>query len=247
MKNDFKVLLKEVFINLLISIGIFAAVLIFLYFCGLIVKDGQLINPYLPLELVAGIIGTAYILIVKNPNNYLGFAIGIIMSVLLGVQFYLEGFKDLTILYYCVFIPCQIYTLIKWKRGNNQDMDSEYAIPSFMDVKRFFVVLCILAILMIADLFLLQDEFTTAAVISSAIVGSSTLANFLMIRKRTDAWFYWVIFSICGVILMILSHNYVTLTLYTIYLFINGNVCIAWCKQTPKDRYGWLKLFTKKS
>ena len=126
-------------------------------------------------------------------------------------------------------------------------MDSEYAIPSFMDVKRFFVVLCILAILMIADLFLLQDEFTTAAVISSAIVGSSTLANFLMIRKRTDAWFYWVIFSICGVILMILSHNYVTLTLYTIYLFINGNVCIAWCKQTPKDRYGWLKLFTKKS
>lgn len=247
MKNDFKVLLKEVFINLLISIGIFAAVLIFLYFCGLIVKDGQLINPYLPLELVAGIIGTAYILIVKNPNNYLGFAIGIIMSVLLGVQFYLEGFKDLTILYYCVFIPCQIYTLIKWKKGNNQDIDSEYAIPSFMDVKRFLVVLCILAILMLADLFLLQDEFTTAAVISSAIVGSSTLANFLMIRKRTDAWFYWVIFSLCGVILMILSHNYVTLTLYTIYLFINGNVCIAWCKQTPKDRYGWLKLFTKKS
>lgn len=247
MKNDFSILLKEVVINLLISIGIFGAVLIFLYFCGLLVKDGQLINPYLPLELIAGIIGSAYILVVKNPNNYLGFALGIIMSILLGVQFYLEGFKDLTILYYCIFIPCQIYTLVKWKKGNNTDDNSEYAIPSFLDWKRFLIMLCIFAALIVADLLLLQNEVTIPAIMSAAIVGSSTLANFLMIRKRTDAWFYWVIFSLCGIILFILSHNYVTLTLYVIYLFINGNVCIAWCKQTPKDRYGWLKLFTKKS
>lgn len=243
MTADFKVLLKEVAKNLLLAIGIFAVVFAFLYFCGLVFQeDGKLINPYLPLELAAGIVGSAYVLIVRNPNNYLGFIIGILMSILLGIQFFLEGFKDQTILYYCIFIPCQVLTLVKWiSASKGTSKDSKYAVPSFMGVKGLFIGLGIFTLIILSDLFVIQPEITWITFMSACVVAASAEANFLMIRKHTDAWFYWVAFSIFGIVQMILLHNYVTLTLYVIYIFINGNACIAWCKNTPKERYGWVE------
>ena len=87
-----KQLFKETILNLLLATGIFALVVIFLYICGLVVnEDGTLQDSLLPLEMIAGIIGSAYVLIVRNPQNFLGFIVGIIMSILLGIQFYLQG------------------------------------------------------------------------------------------------------------------------------------------------------------
>lgn len=242
-----KQLFKEVLINICIATGIFALVTIFLYFCGLVVgADGHLIDRLLPLELIAGIIGSSYVLIVRNPQNFLGFVVGITMSLLLGIQFYLQGMLEQTLLYYIVFIPCQIYTLYKWVQGSKNSGDSRYAIPSFLETKGFLLMLALFAVIMAAVLLFITNEVTLATVMSAAVVASSSLANLLMIRKRTDAWIYWLVFSVTGIIQMICLHNYVTLTLYVLYLFINGNACIAWCRQTPKENYGWLKMFSKR-
>ena len=244
-----KQLLKEVALNILLATGIFVLVAVFLYFCGLVFnEDGSLQDKLLPLEMVAGIIGSAYVLIVRNPQNFFGFIIGITMSLLLGVQFYLQGLSEQTILYYAVFIPCQIYTMVKWFKGSKQPQNSKYTIPSFLSIRGFIIVILVFIAIMMAVLFFLKNgDFSLAAVMSAAVVASSTQANFLMIRKRTDAWFYWLIFSVTGIIQMICLANYVTLTLYVLYLIINGSACIAWCKQTPKERHGWLKLFEKKA
>ena len=89
MKETIGKLLKEVAVNVLIATLIFIGVIVLLHFLGLVVDgDGHLINRWLPLELAAGIIGSAYVLTVKNPNNYFGFALGVIMSLLLAIQFY---------------------------------------------------------------------------------------------------------------------------------------------------------------
>lgn len=235
-----KQLVKESVISILIATGIFGVVVLFLHLCGwLISPDGHLTDPLLPLELVAGIIGSAYILMVRNPQNFLGFVAGIIMSILLGIQFYLQDQIEQTLLYYMVFIPCETYTLVKWIRGR-QVAKNEYTIPSFLGAGRMIVMLIIFIIIVIAVLTFLKDEITLAAVMSAMVVGSSTLANFLMIRKRTDAWIYWMVSSVTGIIFLLCMHNYITLTMYVVYLFINGSACIAWIKQTPKDRRGWL-------
>lgn len=243
-------LIKEVIINLLKATGIFAVVIAFLYFIGQLVDaNGHLFDPYLPLALVAGIVGSSYVLIVRNPQNFLGFVVGIIMSILLGIQFWLTGLEDQTVLYYAIFIPCQVYTMVKWFKGSKYLSSSKYTIPSFLSKRGFSIVLIVFAVIFGLDLFLQKQfmgrEINLALVMSAAVVASSTQANILMIRKRTDAWFYWLLFSVTGIIQMICLHNYVTLTLYVLYLFINGSACIAWCKLTPKERYGWLKMFQK--
>ncbi len=237
-----KQLFKETILNLLLATGIFALVVIFLYICGLVVnEDGTLQDSLLPLEMIAGIIGSAYVLIVRNPQNFLGFIVGIIMSILLGIQFYLQGMPEQTMLYYAVFIPCQIYTLIRWAKGSKEPKNSKYSKPSFLSVRGFLIGIGAFILIMMAVIFLLQrGEQTLATLMSAAVVASSTQANFLMIRKRTDAWIYWLIFSVTGIIQMICLANYVTLTLYVLYLFINGSACFAWCKQTDADRRGWL-------
>lgn len=246
-------LLKEVAVNVLIATLIFIGVIVLLHFLGLIVDgNGHLINRWLPLELAAGIIGSAYVLTVKNPNNFFGFALGVVMSLLLAIQFYVEStpennMKDQTLLYCAVFIPCQLLTLVKWiSASKGTSKDSKHAIPSFMGVKGLFIGIFIFIDIIVLDMLVLQPSFNLANLMSACVVACSTQANFLMIRKRTDAWFYWLLFSVTGIIQMICIQNYVTLTLYIVYLFINGAACIAWCKQTPKENLGWLKFFEKK-
>ena len=248
MKEQIWKLLKEVVINVLFAIAIFAVVVGVLYFLGLVVyKAGSLINKYLPLEIAAGIIGSAYVLTIKNPNNYLGLILGIVTSILLAIQFFFEGFKDQTILYCIVFIPCQILTLVKWiSASKGTSKDSQYAVPSFMKLRGLLLGLLIFIVIMGLDLFFLQKDIVLATIMSACVVAASTEANFLMIRKYTDAWFYWVAFSIFGLVQMICIQNYVTLTLYVLYTLINGSACIAWCKQTPKEKYGWVRLISGK-
>lgn len=252
MKEKIGKLLKEVAANLLIAIAIFVGVVVLLYFLGLVVDgSGQLLNRWLPLELAAGVIGSAYVLTVKNPNNYFGFVLGVIMSILLAIQFYVEStpennMKDQTLLYCAIFIPCQLLTLVKWiSASKGTSKDDKHSIPSFMGVKGLFIGIFIFADIIILDMLVLQPCFNLANLMSACVVASSAQANFLMIRKRTDAWFYWLLFSVTGIIQMICIQNYVTLTLYIVYLFINGSACIAWCKQTPPERRGWLTSFWK--
>lgn len=244
--------MKEVAANLLIAIAIFVGVVVLLYFLGLVVDgSGQLLNRWLPLELAAGVIGSAYVLTVKNPNNYFGFVLGVIMSILLAIQFYVEStpennMKDQTLLYCAIFIPCQLLTLVKWiSASKGTSKDDKHSIPSFMGVKGLFIGIFIFADIIVLDMLVLQPCFNLANLMSACVVASSAQANFLMIRKRTDAWFYWLLFSVTGIIQMICIQNYVTLTLYIVYLFINGSACIAWCKQTPPERRGWLTSFWK--
>ncbi len=247
-----KQLLKEVVLNLLLSTAIFAVVVLFLQWRNLVGYQpieslGTTFSPTFQfvLEIAAGIIGTAYVLIVRNPANYLGFPLGIVMSLMLAFQFFLQGFVDETIIYLVVFVPCQVYTLITWIKGSKRSNSEEPFMPTFLSMKGFLLGIAIFVVLMVADLFLLQNmvmgrPINFPLVMSAVVVAASALANFLLIKKKTDAWFYWVLFSIAGTVQLASIGAWVTCTLFTLYIFINGSACIAWCKQTAKENRGWL-------
>lgn len=63
----------------------------------------------------ASVVGVAYVLTIKNPQNYTGFYGGILMALLLSCQFYLQGNYDLVCLQLLVFVPFMIKSIIEWK------------------------------------------------------------------------------------------------------------------------------------
>ncbi len=239
MKKETSQLLKEVGLNTLLSMAIFAVVLVFLFLIG---QEGNIKN----IAIASGLIGSAYVLIIRNPNNYFGFVLGIISSILLGIQFYQAQSPDLPVLYFFVFIPCQIITLYTWIQGNRNKENAAPFNPSFLSLVPFLLVTGLFVVLFFADLLIVRLVFhdtqaSAIQVMSALVVASSILANFLIIKKKTDTWYYWVIFSIAGVILNILYQDYVTLTLFVVYTVINFSACLVWIKKTPKENYGWLK------
>lgn len=238
MKKQTLQLLKEVGKNSLLSMAIFAIVILFLYLIGL--ADG-----IKKIAIASGLIGSAYVLIIRNPNNYFGFVFGIISSVLLGIQFYLQESIDLPFLYFFIFIPCQAFTLYTWIRGNNNNGEDKPFNPSFLNRNYFFLTLFLFLLIFVADLLILRkfgdvSHSLAIQIVSALVVATSVLANFLLINKKTDSWYYWVIFSIAGIILNILFKDYVTVTLFSVYFIINANAFYNWVTKTPKENYGWL-------
>ena len=221
MKKETQVLLKGVLKNSLIAILIFSIVLVFLFIVGL--KDN-----IKGIAIASGIVGSAYILTIRNPNNYFGFYLGILSSILLGIQFYLIDNFELFFVYFFIFIPSQAISIYTWKKGNKQDGLSSELNPSFYhleisDCYRLFLLL------FIADIFIAREvshapqvSSLSIQIFSAIFVAASILANILLIKKKTDSWYYWFIFSIAGIILNILYKDYVTVTLFVIYLLINS-------------------------
>lgn len=239
MKKERLILLKEVLKNSFISMVIFAIVLLFLCIIGL--KDN-----IQGIAIASGVIGSAYVLTIRNPNNYFGFVLGIVASALLGIQFYyLANSIDLFFLYFFIFIPSQAIAIYTWSKGNKQKESSVAFNPSFLSLRNFLIVSVCFVVLFVADIFIIGkvlkiQQSSSIQIFSALVVASSILANILLIKKKTDSWYYWFIFSITGIVLNILYNDYVTVTLFIVYLLINSEAGWIWIKKTPKEKYGWL-------
>ena len=93
--------------NSLISILLFGALLGLLWLVELIFPSLNLLkwqDTAWVVGIPASVIGVAYILTIRDPKNFTGFYAGIIMSILLGVQFLLQKQFDSAFLYFLIFI-----------------------------------------------------------------------------------------------------------------------------------------------
>lgn len=201
----------------------------------------------------ASILGTAYVLTIRNPRNYLGFYPGIVMSLLLSLQFYLQGSYDLVLLYLFVFIPFQTMALVGWRRScKAQLLDPEghhegLLEPAFINrrnglLTRLGATIIIVADYAIATLWVYQDGWTDhwAIKLTAAItISSSFFANFWMIYKKNDAWLCWVWYCLASIILMILLGNIFSLVLFVVMLVVNMSAQIAWLRNTKSGNFGW--------
>lgn len=240
---------KATCLNTLISIALFAALFGLLWLCETLIPDLELLHWGDAAWLVgipASVIGVAYILTIKDPANYTGFYAGILMSVLLGVQFFLQSQYDSTFLYFCVFIPFQVKSILNWSKPKQSD---EPFSPEFLSMRQMLLSLLVFAGIIVADYMLATFAFQKNGLgdnvwlklFNAILIASSVLANFWLIYRKNDSWIYWLIYSLAGIGLFILIHNIFLIVLFTFFLVINSMAGIAWIRSTPKEKYGWLR------
>ena len=234
--------------NLLISIGIYGALMLLLWGAQ-VLFDYELLhfgNAAWCVGIPASVIGVAYILTIRDPQNFTGFFAGIVMSALLGVQFFLQGQIDSTFLYFFVFIPFQMMSIYKWSRSKGEGGASFET--QFLDTPRFWLTIGLFVVLTVGDYMLASYAFqkdgltenVAIKLLNGLMISSSFLANYWLIYRKNDAWIYWIIYSVAGIGLFILLHNVFSIVLFIFFLIINGSAGVAWIKMTKRENYGWL-------
>lgn len=236
--------------NTLISILLFGCLLALLWVAELIFPELSLLkwsDASWCVGIPASVIGVAYILTIRDPQNYTGFFAGIIMSVLLGVQFLLQEQYDSTFLYFFVFIPFQMMSIYKWSRSKD-DGGASFE-PKFLDRPRLILSVCMLIAITVGDYLLATFAFQhngladniAIKLFNGLLISSSFLANYWLIYRKTDSWIYWALYSVAGIVLFIILGNAFSIVLFLFFLVINGMAGIAWIKNTKPENMGWLK------
>lgn len=237
--------------NTIISIILFGALLGLLWLAEIIFPSVTLLkwnDPAWVVGIPASIIGVAYILTVRDPQNYTGFYAGIIMSILLGIQFLLQGQYDSTFLFFCVFIPFQMMSIYKWSRKKD-DGGASFE-PKFLDTPRMVMSVAMLFFITLGDYLLQTFAFQhngladniAIKLLNGLLISSSFLANYWLIYRKTDSWLYWFLYSVAGIGLFIILGNIFSIVLFTFFLVINSMAGLAWIKATDKENYGWVKI-----
>ena len=229
MKSQVRGYWRELMWNLLIAIVLFGVLM-----GGMLLFNVPIVyNAVFWCSIAASVTGVAYVLTIRNPQNYTGFFIGIISSALLGIQFWLMGSFDLTFLYFIVFIPFQVMSIIKWLKPS--ETKSEPFLPSFQTATQRMWYLIIFAAIVVADYMLITYWLDGMAspwmkIISGILIASSVLANFLLIFKKIDSWIYWIVYSLDGLLLAIIIQNQFNIVLFSVFLIINSITAVSWIR-----------------
>ena len=240
--------------NCIISIILFGALLGLLWLAEIIFPSVSLLKWHDPAWVVgipASVIGVAYILTIRDPQNFTGFYAGIIMSILLGIQFTLQGAYDSAFLFFLVFIPFQTMSIYKWSR-NKDDSGASFE-PQFLDGSYFWLSVCACMSITAGDYIIQTLVFqhncyidnVAIKTLNGLLISSSFLANYWLIYRKTDSWIYWFIYSVAGIGLFIIIGNVFSIVLFTFFLVINSMAGLAWIKNTTKENLGWVKFFVK--
>lgn len=226
-----------------ISTGIYAILFLILYIIEICFPStrGTLLqwnDPAFIVGIPASVIGVAYVLTIRNPLNYTGFYGGIVMALLLAWQFALMHQWGLTIMYVAVFAPFMIYSIICWRKQAMQSKENEKSLcPTWLSLKiQSLNLLFLIGIVAIDSGLLTHFESTIHSdllllkLMSGLMIGSSVLANFWLIYQKLDAWIWWVVYSISGIILYALIGNAFSFVLFCIFLIVNAGAGISWIK-----------------
>jgi len=197
-------------------------------------------DKVLILSIIATVSGVAYLLTIRNPQNYLGFYLGIASSVCLGAQFAFLGGYDLTFLYFAVFIPFQYAAIVNWKKKSLQNTDNKPFNPKFLPLKKqlfFFIILLVIIFIdyIFATKIIKNQPFFEDILIKLAfatMISSSILANYLMIGKWIDTWLYWLLYSVSAIFSAIIIQNHFNLLLFIFFLIINTITFMSWMSQS---------------
>ena len=235
---------KELGKQLLISVGIFAALFLILYIvewtvpslCGVLL---QWHDPAFVVGIPASVIGVAYVLTIRNPKNYTGFVGGMAMAVLLATQFYLLGSYDLVILQLAVFFPFLLISFVRWRRQTLSICATEQPFfPQWLPLGQRMISLLLLVVIILADYALATiviqhnawSDNIILKLVGGLMIASSTLANFILIYQKIDAWIWWVVYALSGMVFYVLIGNAFSFVLFSVFLLVNGGAGLAWIK-----------------
>ena len=230
---------------LLLSVGIYAALFVVLLVAERLCEPlrGVLLqwdSAAFIVGIPASVVGTAYVLTIRNPQNYTGFIGGIAMAVLLGTQFALQGNYDLTFLQIGIFIPFMLLSLITWRKKleatQPTDTTEKPFRPAYLHGWRQGLTLTLALLIIVADYafttrVLNHDAWADQWLLKLAgavMIASSVMANFWLIYQKMDAWIWWILYSLAGILFYVLLGNIYCIVLFLFYLVINASAFVAW-------------------
>ena len=62
----------------------------------------------------------------------------------------------------------------------------------------------------------------------AVMIASSVMANFWLIYQKMDAWIWWILYSLAGILFYVLLGNIYCIVLFLFYLVINASAFVAW-------------------
>jgi len=199
----------------------------------------------------ASVLGTAYVLTIRNPKNYTGFYVGVMMSLLLAWQFMLQGSWDLVFLYTLVFVPFQIKSLVEWRRQvympSTPSSQNAFA-PAFLPKNKALWTLFVTIVIVVLDYVIATKvmrhdgwgDDVAGKIASALMIAASLLANYWMIHKKNDAWLFWVIYCLDGLVMFIMIGNVFSIVMFGVMLAVNMAAQIAWIRSTRLSGFGWM-------
>ena len=234
---------------MILSLGIFSTLFLILYIVEWAVPSlsGVLLqwhDPAFVVGIPASVIGVAYVLTIRNPKNYTGFAGGMVMAVLLAIQFFLLGNFDLVILQLAVFFPFLLISFIRWRRQTLSLSSAEQPFyPEWLPLGQKLISLLLLIAIVSADYALTTlviqhnawSDNIVLKLVGGLMIASSTLANFILIYQKIDAWLWWVVYALSGMVFYALIGNAFSFVLFTVFLLVNGGAGLAWIKASGKQ------------
>lgn len=249
MKNIQKSLWTEFGRQMLVSVAIFVVLFLILYIVEWLIPSlaGTLLqwsDPAFVVGIPASVIGVGYVLTIRNPKNYIGFYGGIAMSLLMAWQFVLLQEWSLMVLYVAVFVPFMISSIVTWRKKTLQSNDKEEELrPMWLSPKnQVFNILFLIGIVALDSGLITDFQATIHAedllqeLMGGCMVGTSILANFWMIYQKLDAWLWWVMYSLAGMIFYALIGNAFSFVLFTVFLLVNSGVGLTWIKASKRQK-----------
>lgn len=198
----------------------------------------QLINGFSYYEIISTFLGITYVILLQNPNNYLSFFLGIASTIALGLHFHNIGLTYTSYLYFFFFIPCQMFSLFSWWKGEKSKESCIFS-PSFLSKK--FLFLSIIATLSVTAVFasFFSDGSFFLKIADGFFFSLNVTANILIIKKKTECWLFWSISNFFAASLFTFKESYFTVALNFVYIVVNLIAMIRWVKAVSEEGGGW--------
>ncbi len=179
------------------------------------------------LEIASNILNLISVLLARR-NNAWTWPVGIVGCILFGVLFYqVKLYADVSLQVF--FVLTSAYGLWKWKRGGEQKTD----LPITRLKARVFLALLALAGISTGLYGAALHYWTDASFpfVDSVVLMLSILAQFLLMARKIENWWVWMVVNIVAVPLYASKALYLTSGIYAVFL---ANAVWGW--------FTWRKL-----
>ena len=132
------------------------------------------------------------------------------------------------------FVPCSEREL----GGSPEHSDLE-STPTFLSPKAklitllVFIAICALDYLQITYISK-TDSSVMLKIFSSMLFASQIVANFWIIYRKIDNWYYWLLYSVAGLVFFALIGNAFSVVLFCFFLVVNTMACKSWVTYAKK-------------
>lgn len=182
------------------------------------------------LEIACNLITTMSILLAGR-NSVHTWWTGIIGCVLFGMLFFqAQLYADVTLQIF--FVITSVYGWMHWRRGNNGQSK-----PISRAGLRHVALIAPLGLLVASLYALMLHRFTDAyaPLLDSLVLTFSVIAQCLLMQRRLEAWWFWLLVNTIAVPLFASRELYLTSFLYACY-WVNAIVAFFyWRSQLTKD------------